>query len=101
AIGYETNSKIVEQLGSVTGSKIVLLAGSRIVASTFSPDDVALLQNRIFNAAIASGANTSEVILGQDAYRVERVALEANPPSPVQCFVFVSLTRPMTFRRQL
>jgi signal transduction histidine kinase len=101
AIGYETNSKIVEQLGSVTGSKIVLLAGSRMVASTFSPHDVALLQNRIFNAAIVPGANTSEVILGQDAYRVERVALEANPPSPVQCFVFVSLTRPMTFMRQL
>ena len=101
AMGYETNSKIVEQLGSVAGSKIVLLAGSRIVASTFSPRDEDLLQNRIFNAEIEPGATKSEVILGQDAYRVERVALQANPPSPVHCFVFVSLTRPMIFMRQL
>jgi len=101
AIGYETNSKIVEQLGSVTGSKIVLLAGSRIVASTFSPHDETALQERIFAREIIPGTNTSEVILDQDAYRVERVALEPSPPSPVQCFVFVSVTRPMAFIRQL
>jgi signal transduction histidine kinase len=101
AVGYETNSKIVEQLGSVAGSKIVLLAGSRIVASTFSPRDEALLQSHISDAEIVPGATQSQVILGQDAYQVERVALQANPPSPVHCFVFVSLTRPMIFMRQL
>jgi len=101
ALGYETNSKIVEQLGSIAGSKIVLLAGSRIVASTFSPRDEALLQNRIFNAEIVPGTTPAKVILGQDAYQIERVALQANPPSPIHCFVFVSLTRPMTFMRQL
>jgi signal transduction histidine kinase len=101
AIGYETNSKIIEQLGFVTGSKILLLAGNRIVASTFSPQDETQLQQRIFANEMTPGANTSEVILGQDAYRVERVALEPSPPAPVQCFVFVSLNRPMAFIRQL
>ncbi len=101
AIGYETNSKIIEQLGFVTGSKILLLAGSRIVASTFSPQDEGQLQQRIFANQMTPGANTSEVVLGQDAYRVERVALEPSPPAPVQCFVFVSLSRPMAFIRQL
>ena len=37
AIGYETNSRIAEQLGFVAESKIVLLADNRIIASTFSP----------------------------------------------------------------
>ncbi|HEX3377913.1 MAG TPA: HAMP domain-containing sensor histidine kinase, partial [Candidatus Acidoferrales bacterium] len=101
AVGYETNSKIIEQLGFVTGSKILLLAGSRIVASTFSPQDETQLQQRIFANEMTPGANTPEVILGQDAYRVERVALEPNPPAPVQCFVFVSLSRPMAFIRKL
>ena len=101
AIGYETNSWIAEQLSFVAGSKIVLLAGSRIIASTFSPQEETVLQGRIFAGEIVPGASTSEVILNQDAYRVERVALQANPPSPVQCFVFISLTRPMAFIRQL
>lgn len=101
AIGYETNSRIAEQLGFVAGSKIVLLAGSRIIASTFSPQEETALQGRIFAGEIVPGASTSEVILNQNSYRVERVALQATPPSPVQCFVFVSLTRPMAFIRQL
>ena len=101
AIGYETNSWIAEQLGFVAGSKIALLAASRIIASTFSPQEEAVLQGRIFGREIVPGASTSEVILNQDTYRVERVALQANPPSPVQCFVFISLTRPMAFIRQL
>jgi signal transduction histidine kinase len=101
AIGYETDSRIAEQLGSGAGSKIVLLAGTRIIASTFSPQEVGLLQSRIFSGEIVSGVNSSELVLNGDAYRVERVELQASAPSPVQCFVFISLTRPMAFMRQL
>ncbi|HTC62991.1 MAG TPA: HAMP domain-containing sensor histidine kinase [Candidatus Saccharimonadales bacterium] len=101
AVGYETNSQIIDQLGFVTDSKILLLAGNRIVASTFSPQDEMRLQQRILANEMTPGANTSEVILGQDAYRVEKVALEPSPPAPVQCFVFVSLSRPMAFIRKL
>jgi signal transduction histidine kinase len=101
AIGYETNSRIVEQLGFVGESKIVLLADNRIIASTFSPQEVTVLQGQIFAREIVPGTSTSEVILNQDTYRVERIALQASPPSPVQCFVFISLTRQMAFIRQL
>lgn len=101
AIGYETNSRITEQLGSVEGSKIVVLAGSRIIASNFSPQQETAIQGRISAKGIVPEASTSEVIVNEDAYRVERVELQATPPSPVQCFVFISLTRPMTFIRQL
>lgn len=101
AIGYEMNSTVAEQLGLVAGSKIVLLADNRIIASTFSPQEVIALQARLFGREIDPGTNTLDVVLNQDAYRVKRIALQANPPSPVQCFVFISMTRPMAFIRQL
>jgi signal transduction histidine kinase len=101
AIGYETNSRIAEQLGFVAESKIVLLADNRIIASTFSPEDEAVIQSRILAKEILPSANTTEVTLGDDSYQVAQVTLQASPPLPVQCYVFISLTRPMAFMRQL
>jgi signal transduction histidine kinase len=101
AIGYETNSRIAEQLGFVAESKIVLLADNRIIASTFSPEDESAIQRRILAREVLPSAGTTEVMLGDDTYQVARVTLQANPPLPVQCYVFISLTRPMAFLRQL
>jgi len=101
AIGYETNSRIAEQLGFVAESKIVLLADNRIIASTFSPEEEAVIQGRILGREILPGASTAEVTLGNDTYQVARVTLQDNPPTPVECYVFISLTRPMAFLRQL
>jgi signal transduction histidine kinase len=97
AIGYEINSTIAEQLGFVAESKIVLLAGNRVVASTFSPQQVSVLEGRIFAREVVPGQGSSEVELGEEAYQVARAPLQANLPTPVQCYVFVSLTRPMAF----
>ena len=101
AIGYETNSRIAEQLGFVAESKIVLLADNRIIASTFSPEEEAVIQGRILSKEVLTGSSTAEVTLGGDTYQVARVTLQSNPPLPVECFVFISLTRPMAFLRQL
>jgi signal transduction histidine kinase len=101
AIGYETNSRIAEQLGIVAEGKIVLLADHRIIASTFSPEQEAVLQKGFLAGKTLPDAATTEVTLGNDSYRVARVTLQANPPSPVQCYVFVSLARPMAFLRKL
>jgi signal transduction histidine kinase len=101
AIGYETNSRIAEQLGFVAESKIVLLADNRIIASTFSPEAEAVIQRRILAKEILPSAGTTEVDLGDDSYQVAQVTLQANPPLPVQCYVFISLTQPMAFMRQL
>ncbi len=101
AIGYETNSRIAEQLGLVAESKIVLLADHRIIASTFSPEEEAVIQGRILAREVLPSASTTEVTLGKDTYQVARVTLQANPPLPVECYVFISLTRPMAFLRQL
>ena len=101
AIGYETNSRIAEQLGFVAESKIVLLADNRIIASTFSPEEEAVIQGRILGREILPGASTAEVTLGNDTYQVARVTLQDNPPTPVECYVFISLTRPMAFLHRL
>src|SRR3984893_671132 len=101
AIGYETNSRIAEQLGFVAESKIVLLADARIIASTSSPEEAAVIQRRIIAGEVLSSGNSTEVALGEDTYQVARVTLQANPPSPVECYVFISLTRPMAFLRAL
>jgi signal transduction histidine kinase len=100
-IGYEMNSWIAEQLGFVAESKIVLLAGNRIIASTFPPREEAVIQGRITGQEDASVASLNEIALGEDAYRVAQVTLQDNPPSPVQCYAFISVTRPMAFIRQL
>jgi signal transduction histidine kinase len=101
AIGYEANSRIAEQLGFVAESKIVLLADERIIASTFSPQEEADIQSQILAKKILPGVNTADVDLGEDSYEMARVTLQPNPPLPVECYVFISLTRPMAFMRQL
>jgi signal transduction histidine kinase len=101
AIGYEANSRIAEQLGFVAESKIVLLADDRIIASTFSPQEEADIQSQILAKKILPGVNTADVDLGEDSYELARVTLQPNPPLPVECYVFISLTRPMAFMRQL
>jgi signal transduction histidine kinase len=101
AIGYEANSRIAEQLGFVAESKIVLLADNRIIASTFSPQEEADIQSQILAKKILPGVNTADVDLGEDSYEMARVTLQPNPPLPVECYVFISLTRPMAFMRQL
>src|SRR5579872_7535858 len=73
AIGYETNSRIAEQLGFVAESKIVLLADHRIIASTFSPEQEAILQKGFLAGKTLPEAATAEVTLGDDSYRVARV----------------------------
>jgi signal transduction histidine kinase len=101
AIGYEANSRIAEQLGFVAESKIVLLADNRIIASTFSPQEEADIQSQILAKEILPGVSTADVDLGDDSYEMARVTLQPNPPLPVECYVFISLTRPMAFMRQL
>src|SRR5579871_5212095 len=69
AIGYETNSRIAEQLGFVAESKIVLLADNRIIATTFSPEEEGVIQGRILAREILPGATATEVTLGNDVYQ--------------------------------
>jgi signal transduction histidine kinase len=100
-VGYEINSRIAEQLGFVAESKILLLAEHRVITSTFTPAQEDFLQRRIAFGEILPGDQPNEVSLGDETYEVARVSLQGYPPSPVECYAFISLTRPMAFIRQL
>jgi signal transduction histidine kinase len=101
AIGYEVDSTIADQLAVVAESKIVLTANGKVIASTFSPSEENELQNRILARQLAPGSNTQETLVGGNGYQVTSVALYEGSPSPVQCYVFIPLERPMNFIRQL
>ncbi|MCU1341078.1 MAG: hypothetical protein JWN92_501, partial [Candidatus Acidoferrum typicum] len=101
AIGYEVNSSVAEQLALVADSKIVLAANGNVIASTFPPNQERELQNRISTRIFESGSTSTELALGGDQYMVASVVLHDGPPSPVQCYVFVPLTRSIGFIRQL
>lgn len=100
-VGYEINSRIAQQLGFVAESQIALLAENRIIASTFSPAQAEFVQRRIDFGEVLPGDTPAEVDVGEDTYEVVRVTLQGYPPSPVECYAFISLTRPMAFIRQL
>ena len=102
AIGYETDSRIAEQLGIRRGKQ------NRAPRRPPHHRVHVFARKRKRNSGTDSGtrnspgeATATEVTLGKTMYQVARVTLQANPPSPVECYVFISLTRPMAFLRQL
>ncbi len=101
AIGYEVDSTIAEQLAVVAESKILLTANDKVIASTFSPGEENELQHRILSHQLAPGSNTQETLLGNKAYQVAPLAFYEGAPSPVECYVFIPLERPMGFIREL
>jgi signal transduction histidine kinase len=101
AIGYEVDSTIAEQLALVADSRIVLAANGKVIASTFPPKEESQLQNRIITRKYDPGSKSTELALGGEQYRVASVLLHDGPPSPVQCYVFVPLTRSIGFINQL
>src|SRR5215475_5405036 len=94
------DSNVAEQLALVADSKIVLASNDKVIASTFSPDEEREIQQRIATREFSPGTSR-ETALDAAQYQVTSVALYQGPPSPVQCYVFIPLDRPMGFIRQL
>jgi signal transduction histidine kinase len=101
AVGYEVDSAIAEQLALSADSKIVLAANNKVIASTFPPNEEIELQHRIITQELNPGSSSGEVVLGGEDYRVASVDLYDGPRPPVQCYVFVSLGRPIHFINEL
>jgi signal transduction histidine kinase len=96
-IGYEVSSTIAEQLALVADSKIVLAASGKVIASTFPSSEDGELQAGIFTPKLEPGSGSRQLTLGGDQFMVASVVLHDGPPSPVQCYVFVPLSRPNAF----
>ncbi len=94
------DSTIAEQLALVAESKIVLTANDKVIASTFSSREESELQHRILARNLVPGSDARETIWGTRRIKSTSVAFYQGSSSPVQCYVFIPLERPMSFIRQ-
>ena len=101
AIGYEVDSTVAKDLARVSDSKIVLAAGDKVIASSLSPQEEVELQRLIRLRRLDASSAAQEVVLSGAEYQMASVALHDGPPWPVQCYVLVSLRRPMSFIHEL
>src|ERR1700676_1997132 len=101
AIGYEVDSTVAKDLARVSDSKIVLAAGDKVIASSLSPQEEVELQRLIRLRRLDATSAAQEVVLSGAEYQMASVALHDGPPWPVQCYVLVSLRRPMSFIHEL
>ncbi|HKN60329.1 MAG TPA: HAMP domain-containing sensor histidine kinase [Candidatus Acidoferrales bacterium] len=91
AVGEQVDSSVAQQLAVGAGSQIVLASGNNIIASTFPASEEPELQ-ALFGAADDDDANsTREVSLRSNQYDVTSVLIHDGPPTPVRCYVLVSL----------
>src|SRR5580704_6259341 len=90
AIGYQIDSTVAKQLAIVSGGEIALATREKIIASTFSKDAEAELQ-RWIQQNLKSDTGTGELALGPDQYQVSSILIQSGPPTPVKCYVLMSL----------
>jgi signal transduction histidine kinase len=100
AIGYQIDSTVAKQLAAVSGGEIALATGEKIIASTFSKDEEAELQ-RWIQQNLKSNAGAGELSLGPDQYQVSSILIQSGPPTPVKCYVLMSLQPSNSFIQRL
>jgi signal transduction histidine kinase len=85
-LGKRIDDSVAKELGSFAGSEVLLTAGEAVIAST-QRFDAAQLQ-----AIYRHTGDGSDVRLGDRHYAVARVNLPANSPTPINCYLLLSLT---------
>jgi signal transduction histidine kinase len=91
---------VAKQLAAVSGGEIALATGEKIIASTFSRDEEAELQ-RWIQQNLKSNAGAGELALGPDQYQVSSILIQSGPPTPVKCYVLMSLQPSNSFIQRL
>jgi signal transduction histidine kinase len=101
AVGYQVDSKVAEQLAPVAGSQIALATNDKVIASTLPPLEVAELQPMLGQQNLRPEPATREMILGDDPYQVAAALIHSGPPTPVNCYVLLSLQQANGFIQRL
>src|SRR6202008_4570427 len=91
AVGYQVDSTVAEQLSLVADSQIALTAGEDVIASTLAPQAVSELHRWIADKETAADTRTRQIVLGADQYEMASVLIHNGPPTPVRCYVLMSL----------
>lgn len=100
AVGYQVDSKVAEQLALVSGSQIALTTDGRVIASTLPPQEETDLQSSLGRQNGLEGS-TREMILGADQYEAASALMRNGPPTPIRCYVLVSLQQTNGFIQRL
>jgi signal transduction histidine kinase len=101
AVGYQINSTVAQQLALVAGSQIALAAGDRIIASTLPATEAAELQSMIHQNDLASDGSARKMSLGSSEYELASVLVHRGPPTPVTCYVLMSVEQANAFTSHL
>jgi len=101
AVGYEVNSAVARQLALVSGSQIALATNGEIIASTLSSGEESQLQSRIGGDDVQPGPGTRKLSLGRNQYELASVLIHAGPPTPVTCYVLMSVDQASAFTSRL
>ena len=91
AVGYQVDSTVAEQLSLVADSQIALTAGQDVIASTLAPQAVSELHRWIADEETPANTRTRQMVLGTDQYEMASVLIHNGPPTPVRCYVLMSL----------
>jgi signal transduction histidine kinase len=91
AVGYQVDSTVAEQLSLVADSQIALTAGNNVIASTLAPQAVSEFQRWITGKETAADTSTRQLVLGSDQYEMASVLIHDGPPTPIRCYVLMSL----------
>jgi signal transduction histidine kinase len=101
AIGYQVDTALAEQLAAVAGNQIALETEGTVIASTLPAEDAAELQRRIQQGLPGTESESRIIQLHTDQYAFSAVVLHGDAPSPVRCYVLMSLTPTNDFMRRL
>lgn len=101
AVGYEVNSAVARQLALVSGSQIALATNGQIIASTLSSPEESQFQGLIGRDNFGSGTATRKLSLGSDQYELASVLIHEGPPTPVTCYVLMSVDQANAFTSRL
>jgi signal transduction histidine kinase len=91
AVGYQVDSSVAEQLSLVADSQIALTAGEDVIASTLAPQAVSELHRWIADKETTADTRTRQIVLGTDQYEMASALIHNGPPTPVRCYVLMSL----------
>ena len=100
-VGYQVDTSVAEQLSLVSASQIALATSDKVIASTLPAQEEAELQRRVARQALLPGSAPQEMFLGSSQYQVASALVYDGLPTPVYCYVLVSMEQSNAFLQRL
>jgi len=99
-VGYQVDSSVADQLASVSGAQVVLSVSHTVIASTLSDEQDSRFKAWIDHDDSLASTSAADIALGSNRYEAASVMI-GEAPSPIRCYVLVSLDRLNLFLQNL